>query len=253
MKRRRVWEGCVNMNGQALGESKTWYSTKVKAWTLASIGWDWILSVPCLSFVILGQLPPSQFPHLENCIEYLMYLMRNLTYFIPDEKLDNAGAFLSWYTLREKPILLLYCAYYYDSANSYAEHRGFYPPISVFLWMLSLTLCEGQILTWHLHFPLPLPQYEGNLPFKLKGDMMFLSIANPSCLKSDILMWLAGCQSGRCSIALVQYTALMWQWIDTNIPAHYESKHSLPMPGCSEILLRRYLWMTWWDVDLLLN
>lgn len=70
------------------------------------------------------QLPPAKlsFLILKIVLKNLMYLMRNLMYFIPDEKLDNAGAFLSWYTLREKPILLLYFAYSYDSANSYAEH-----------------------------------------------------------------------------------------------------------------------------------
>ena len=37
------------------------------------------------------------------------------------------------------------------------------------------------LLPW---FPLPLPQCQRNLPFKLKGDLMFLSIAAPSRLKS---------------------------------------------------------------------
>lgn len=64
------------------------------------------------------------------------------------KKLDNADAFPSWYTLREKPILLLYFAYYYDSANSYAEHPWLLPTdFCLLLNAKSFTLCEAQILT----------------------------------------------------------------------------------------------------------
>lgn len=166
------------------------------------------------------------------------------------KKLYNAGAFLSWYILRDKPILLLYFAYYYDSANSYAEHPWPLPTnFCLPLKAESFTLCEGQILTWHLHFSLPLSQYQGNFPFKLKRDMMFSSIAHLSCLKSDILMWFAGFQSGRCSTALVQYTHSCG---NESIPI-FQPTMSQNMPGCSEILLWRCLWVTWWNGDLLLN
>lgn len=53
------------------------------------------------------------------------------------------------------------------------QNTGFCPLISVFLWILSLSPCvKGRswpdfciLFPW---FPLPLPQYQGNLPFKWK-------------------------------------------------------------------------------------
>lgn len=155
---------------------------------------------------------------------------------------------LAWH-LKRKPILLLYFAYYDDSANSSAEHLRLLPiHFCLPLNAKPFTLCEGQILAWYLHFCflgfrcLCLNIQEIS-PFKLKGELMFLSIAAPSCIKSGILKWFAGFRSGRCSIALVQYAALMWQWVDANIPTHWESGHLLPVPGCSDSLLCRCL--TW--------
>lgn len=62
---------------------------KVKAWTFGIYWLRLNLAVLCPSFMILGQLPPSkpQSPHFENCVENIMYLLRNLMYFIPDEKI----------------------------------------------------------------------------------------------------------------------------------------------------------------------
>lgn len=105
-------------------------------------------------------------------------------------------------------MLLLYFAYCYDQPSQCralpASAHWF-----IFIWMLSLLPCvQGKswsdiciLLPW---FPLSLPQYQRNLPFKLKGDLMFLSIAAlPLALRvCGISMRFADFQNGRCTKAL---------------------------------------------------
>lgn len=137
-----------------------------------------------------------------------MSLLTNLRCFIHDKKKKITQVKRLACPLK-RTMFLLYFAYYYDSANSYAEHCQVLPT-DFCLWMLCLTLWEGQTVAWHLHFVSLVSSVFTSVPKKSPWRFNIVKHSCPSLHQEcGILMWFANFQNGRCSVALMQYTALV--------------------------------------------